>query len=252
MVSTTLYMTSIGSPTLKPPIPLEAVNRAIEARAVAVGTPEEAINTMRVYEEIGADQVTFGVLSDDTPFDAAAVKATLAKLRTVRELRRENLAARHGGYRQETFVEGLSQIWLVLKTQIAQVAPSQAPVLIQGETGSGKEVVARLLHTQSRRANGPCIAVNCGAVSRELLESELFGYEKGAFTGATSAKPGLIAAADGGSLFLDEVGEMPGPMQVSLLRFLDRNEYRPVGSARTLRASPGSARALAARVTTSR
>ena len=109
-------------------------------------------------------------------------------------------------------------------------------MLIQGETGSGKEVVARLLHAQSRRADGPCIAVNCGAVSRELLESELFGYEKGAFTGATTAKPGLIAAADGGSLFLDEIGEMPGPMQVSLLRFFDRNEYRPVGSTRTLRA----------------
>ena len=111
-------------------------------------------------------------LIKDTPFDAAAVKATLAKLRTVRDLRRENLAARHGGYRQDTCVEGLSKAWLALKAQIAQVAPSQAPVLIQGETGSGKEVVARLLHTQSRRADGPCIAVNCGAVSRELLESE--------------------------------------------------------------------------------
>ena len=133
-------------------------------------------------------------------------------------------------------VKGISQAWQTLETQIAQVAPSQAPVLIQGETGSGKEVVARLLHAQSRRASGPCIAINCGAVSRELLESELFGYEKGAFTGATTAKPGLIAAAEGGSLFLDEVGEMPGPMQVSLLRFLDRNEYRPVGSTRTLRA----------------
>lgn len=154
----------------------------------------------------------------------------------MRELRRENLAARHGGYRQEAVVKGISQAWKMLETQIAQVAPSQAPVLIQGETGSGKEVVARLLHAQSRRAAGPCIAVNCGAVSRELLESELFGYEKGAFTGATTAKPGLIAAAEGGSLFLDEVGEMPGPMQVGLLRFLDRNEYRPVGSTRTLRA----------------
>lgn len=175
-------------------------------------------------------------LIKDTPFDGAAVKGALAKLRTVRELRRENLAARHGGYRQEAVVKGISQAWKMLETQIAQVAPSQAPVLIQGETGSGKEVVARLLHAQSRRAAGPCIAVNCGAVSRELLESELFGYEKGAFTGATTAKPGLIAAAEGGSLFLDEVGEMPGPMQVGLLRFLDRNEYRPVGSTRTLRA----------------
>lgn len=174
-------------------------------------------------------------LVKDTPFDGAAVKAALAKLRTVRRLRRENLAARHGGYKQDRIVECVSQAWRSLNAQIAQVAPSQAPVLIQGETGSGKEVVARLLHAQSHRAEGPCIAVNCGAVSRELLESELFGYEKGAFTGATTAKPGLIAAADGGSLFLDEIGEMPGPMQVSLLRFLDRNEYRPVGSTRTLR-----------------
>ncbi len=175
-------------------------------------------------------------LIKDTPFDGATVKAAVTKLRMVRELRRENLAARHGGYRQDAIVDGVSQSWHTLKTQIAQVAPSQVPVLIQGETGSGKEVAARLLHTYSHRANGPCIAVNCGAVSRELLESELFGYEKGAFTGATTAKPGLIAAAEGGSLFLDEVGEMPGPMQVSLLRFLDQNEYRPVGSTRTLRA----------------
>ncbi|MCC6967078.1 MAG: sigma-54-dependent Fis family transcriptional regulator [Nitrospira sp.] len=175
-------------------------------------------------------------LIKDTPFDGAAVKAALAKLRTVRDLRRENLAARHGGYRQDDIVDGTSQSWRTLKSQIAQVAPSQATVLIQGETGSGKEVVARLLHAQSRRANGPCIAVNCGAVSRELLESELFGHEKGAFTGAAQTKPGLIAAAEGGSLFLDEIGDMPGPMQVSLLRFLDRNEYRPVGSTRTLRA----------------
>ncbi|MCS6291017.1 MAG: sigma-54-dependent Fis family transcriptional regulator [Nitrospira sp.] len=175
-------------------------------------------------------------LIKDTPFDGAAVTAALARLRTVRELRRENLAARHGGYRQDAIVEGTSQAWRTVKAQIAQVAPSQASVLIQGETGSGKDVVARLLHAHSRRADGPFIAVNCGAVSRELLESELFGYEKGAFTGAAQSKPGLIAAAEGGSLFLDEIGEMPGPMQVSLLRFLDRNEYRPVGSTRTLRA----------------
>ena len=175
-------------------------------------------------------------LVKDIPFDGAAVKAALAKLRTVRDLRRENLAARHGGYQHDVLVEGTSPAWLRLKAQIAQVAPANAPVLIQGETGSGKEVVARLLHAQSRRSAGPFIAVNCGAVSRELLESELFGHEKGAFTGAGTSKAGLIAAADGGTLFLDELGEMPGPMQVSLLRFLDRGEYRPVGSTRTLHA----------------
>jgi len=175
-------------------------------------------------------------LVKETPFDAGVVKAALTKLKTVRALRKENLAARHGGFTRDVIVEGPSQAWQKLKIQIAQVAPSNAPVLIQGETGSGKEVVARLLHDFSRRASGPFLAINCGAVSRELLESELFGHEKGAFTGATGAKIGLIAAAEGGTLFLDELGEMPGPMQVSLLRFLDRNEYRPVGSTRTLHA----------------
>ena len=175
-------------------------------------------------------------LVKETPFDAGVVKAALSKLKTVRALRKENVAARHGGFTRDVIVEGPSKAWRILKNQIAQVAPSNAPVLIQGETGSGKEVAARLLHDFSRRATGPFLAINCGAISRELLESELFGHEKGAFTGATGTKIGLIAAAEGGTLFLDELGEMPGPMQVSLLRFLDRNEYRPVGSTRTLQA----------------
>lgn len=176
-------------------------------------------------------------LVKETPFDAGVVKAALNKLKTVRALRKENLAARHGGFSRDVIIEGPSRAWQKLKAQIAQIAPSNAPVLIQGETGSGKEIAARLLHDLSRRASGPFLAVNCGAVSRELLESELFGHEKGSFTGATAAKPGLIAAAEEGTLFLDELGEMPGPMQVSLLRFLDRGEYRPVGSTRTLQAN---------------
>ena len=173
-------------------------------------------------------------LVKDTPFEPVIVKAALSKLKTVRGLRQENFAARHGGFTRDVIVEGPSTTWQKLKVQIAHVAPANAPVLIQGETGSGKEVVARLLHDLSKRAGGPFIGVNCGAISRELLESELFGHEKGAFTGAASAKIGLIAAAEGGTLFLDELGDMPGPMQVSLLRFLDRGEYRPVGSTRTL------------------
>ncbi|HXX73733.1 MAG TPA: sigma-54 dependent transcriptional regulator [Nitrospiraceae bacterium] len=176
-------------------------------------------------------------LVKDTPFDPTVVKAALTKLMTMRSLKQENLAARHGGFTRDVIVEGSSPAWQKLKAQIVQVAPANAPILIQGETGSGKEVVARLLHDLSRRADGPFIAINCGAVSRELLESELFGHEKGSFTGATSAKLGLIAAAEGGTLLLDEIGEMPGPMQVSLLRFLDRGEYRPVGSTRALHAN---------------
>lgn len=192
------------------------------------GDVKDAVEAMK--------QGAWDFLIKDTPFDGTTVKAALAKLRTVRALRRENLAARRGGFTRDAIVEGTSKAWQQLKAQVLQVAASQAPVLIQGETGSGKEVVARLLHDLSGKAGGPFLAVNCGAVSRELLESELFGHEKGAFTGATGAKIGLVAAAEGGTLFLDEIGEMPAPMQVSLLRFLDRGEYRPVGSTRTLQA----------------
>jgi DNA-binding NtrC family response regulator len=181
-------------------------------------------------------QGAWDFLIKDTPFDGTAVTAALAKLRTVRALRKENLAARRGGFTRDVIVEGPSRAWQELKTQITHVAPTNAPVLIQGETGSGKEVVARLLHEFSSRSDGPFLAINCGAISRELLESELFGHEKGAFTGAAGARIGLVAAAEGGTLFLDEIAEMPGPMQVSLLRFLDRGEYRPVGSTRTLQA----------------
>lgn len=181
-------------------------------------------------------QGAWDFLVKDTPFDAATVQSALNKLKTLRALRKENVAARRGGFTRDTIVAGSSRAWQELREQIARVAPSNAPVLIQGETGSGKEVVARLLHDLSRRAAGPFLAVNCGAVSRELLESELFGHEKGAFTGAAGPKIGLVAAAEGGTLFLDELGEMPGPMQVGLLRFLDRGEYRPVGSTRTLQA----------------
>jgi DNA-binding NtrC family response regulator len=181
-------------------------------------------------------QGAWDFLIKDTPFDGTAVKAALAKLLTVRALRQENLAARRGGYTRNVIIEGSSSIWTRLKTQIAKAASSKAPVLLQGETGSGKEVVARLVHELSGRAHGPFLAINCGAMNRELLESELFGHEKGAFTGAVGAKTGLVTAAGGGTLFLDELAEMPAPMQVSLLRFLDQGEYRPVGSTRTFHA----------------
>jgi DNA-binding NtrC family response regulator len=192
------------------------------------GDVKDAVEAMK--------QGAWDFLIKDTPFDGTAIKAALAKLRTVRTLRQENLAARRGGYTRDVIVEGSSETWTTMKKQVAQAARSRAPVLIQGETGSGKEVVARLLHDLSGRAIGPFLAINCGSMNRELLESELFGHEKGAFTGATGTKIGLVAAAEGGTLFLDELGEMPGSMQVSLLRFLDRGEYRPVGSTRSLQA----------------
>jgi len=189
------------------------------------GDVKDAVEAMK--------QGAWDFIIKDTPFDGAAVKAALGKLRTVRALRQENLAARRGGYTRDVIIEGSSPVWKTLKTHIGKAASSKAPVLLLGETGSGKEVVARLVHELSGRTHGPFLAINCGAMNRELLESELFGHEKGAFTGAVGPKTGLVTAASGGTLFLDELAEMPASMQVSLLRFLDRGEYRPVGSTRT-------------------
>lgn len=175
-------------------------------------------------------------LVKETPFDPGTVKAALSRLARMRSLRRENLALRLGTRDGERMVPGSSAAWKALADLMERIAPARAPVLIQGETGSGKELVARTLHRLSPRRDEPFLAVNCGAVSGQLLESELFGHEKGAFTGATASKIGLIAAAEGGTLFLDEIGEMSGAMQVSLLRVLDRGEYRQVGGTRTMRA----------------
>ena len=107
-----------------------------------------------------------------------------------------------------------------LRSLVAQVAPKMANVLLQGESGTGKEVVARAIHDCSTRSRAPFVAVNCGAIPAELLESELFGHEKGAFTGAVAARKGRFELAEGGTLFLDEIGDMSFDMQVKLLRVL--------------------------------
>ncbi len=117
-----------------------------------------------------------------------------------------------------------------LKENIKKVAPYDVNVLILGESGTGKEVVAKAIHQLSGRKNKPFVAINCAALPPELLESELFGYKKGAFTGAVADKKGLIEKADGGTLFLDEIGDMPLPLQAKLLRFLETKRFIPLGS----------------------
>jgi len=124
---------------------------------------------------------------------------------------------------------GESQSMRDIRSKIDKVARSQAPVYISGESGSGKELVAKLIHQQSPRHEASFIAVNCGAIPHELMESEFFGHKKGSFTGATTDKQGLFQAADGGTLFLDEVADLPLALQVKLLRAIQEKKVRPVG-----------------------
>ena len=118
---------------------------------------------------------------------------------------------------------------------VESVAGSDANILVQGENGTGKELIANALHYNSKRAKGPFIKINCAAIPKDLIESELFGYKKGAFTGAQNDKEGLLEMAEGGSLLLDEIGEMPPYLQTKLLRVLQEREYRPIGSDRIVR-----------------
>jgi transcriptional regulator with PAS, ATPase and Fis domain len=135
-----------------------------------------------------------------------------------------------------TDVIGSSNSLVEVYEVIDRVADTECTVLITGESGTGKELVARAVHNASDRASGPFVAINCGAIPENLLESELFGHARGAFTGAHAAKAGRIAGAEGGTLFLDEIGELPLTLQVKLLRVLQSHEYSPVGDTRTMRA----------------
>ncbi|MGY8871314.1 MAG: sigma-54-dependent transcriptional regulator [Pseudomonadales bacterium] len=136
---------------------------------------------------------------------------------------------------QHTEITGKCDAMLSLFSRIAKVARTDATVLVLGESGTGKELVARAIHEQSSRAKAPMISVNCAAIPESLIESELFGHEKGSFTGADTSRCGLIEAADNGTLFLDEIGELPLEAQARLLRFLQEGEIRKVGSIQSIK-----------------
>ena len=171
----------------------------------------------------------------EKPVDAERLLDKLDKALKRRSLMDENeqlKAKLEDRYKFRNGIIGKSKKMQELFELVESVAASEANILIQGENGTGKELIANAIHIHSKRAKGPFIKINCAAIPKDLIESELFGYKKGAFTGATMDKEGLFEMAEGGSLLLDEIGEMPPYLQTKLLRVLQEREYRPIGSDR--------------------
>jgi formate hydrogenlyase transcriptional activator len=193
----------------------------LEALAVQVAL---AVENMRVHEELTARAAT-----------NARLLAEVEQL--TNRLQRENVYLQEEIRKEHNFVEmvGSSPALLATLRRVEQVAPTDSTVLISGETGTGKELIARAIHDRSPRRDRPLVKVNCAAISAGLVESELFGHVKGAFTGALERRHGRFELADGGTLLLDEVGELPLETQVKLLRILQEQEFEPVGSSRTVR-----------------
>ena len=171
------------------------------------------------------------------PFKLSDVEAVLRRAAEKRQLQEENTALRRMVVQAEdaSAILGEDPAMRSLLHMVERVAPSNAPVLISGETGTGKGLIARAIHRASPRADHPFLVINCSAFQDQLLESELFGHEKGAFTGAVGAKAGLFEVADAGTVFLDEVAEMSPAMQAKLLQVLDTGELRRVGGTRLRR-----------------
>jgi DNA-binding NtrC family response regulator len=172
------------------------------------------------------------------PFDPDQLSLVMERVIASKALRDENIALREQlAEHREAIIDGFvaqSESMQNVFSIIEDVAPSSAPVLITGETGVGKELIAHTIHTNSEQSYGPFVAINCGALSETLLESELFGHEMGAFTGAAKARRGRLEMANNGTLFLDEVGEISTKMQVALLRVLEEKTFERVGGSRAI------------------
>jgi DNA-binding NtrC family response regulator len=195
--------------------------------------PDTPVVLITAYAEPGAamDAISSGAADYlAKPVDIVVLRATVARALERRRLAKENRSLRSAIAERKILV-GTCPPMLQLYKEIAHVAPTDATVLITGESGSGKELVARTIHERSRRANHPFIAFNCASLTEGLLESELFGHEKGAFTGANAPHKGLFETAEGGTIFLDEIGDVPTKMQGELLRVLQESEVRRVGAS---------------------
>ena len=193
----------------------------------AYGTVESAVGAMKA----GASDYVL------KPFSLAELMLVIRKELASHQLRQENRDLREAlgrRYEYKNIIARSSKMQAVLSL-VERAAPTNATVLVGGESGVGKDLVARAIHEHSNRASGPFVKINSTAIPENLLESELFGYEKGAFSGATSAKPGKFETADKGTLFLDEIGDVPPPTQVKLLRVLQDREFERLGATKTLK-----------------
>ncbi len=217
------------------------------AKVIVVSGQGEKQNALRA---VGAGAYDFLC----KPADMDELRLVLQRCVYLAELEREYRAMQHNG-RADVFEDllGASPQMQTVFDFVRKVAPTSAPVLILGESGTGKEMVAKALHRLSAQKSGPFVAINCNTIPENLLESELFGHEKGAFTGAHMQRKGHVESAAGGTLFLDEIGELPAPVQVKLLRFLQEKCFQRVGGrqeiqsdARVLAATNRNLQALAA------
>ncbi|MCZ8095686.1 MAG: sigma-54 dependent transcriptional regulator [Acidovorax sp.] len=216
-------------PHMDPEIGLELIPRFAPAPVVVLTGHGDHALALRATELGAWDFLT-------KPIDPDMLRFVVARGLRKARLDAELAALRAGQSQDDLGLLGQAAATVQLRALVRRVAPTQVSVLVLGPTGTGKELVARALHACSARKSEPFVAIHCGALSAELLESELFGHMKGSFTGAYRDQPGLVEAAHGGTLFLDEVGEMPPPMQVKLLRFLQEGTFVPVGGRSQKRA----------------
>lgn len=199
--------------------------------------PDTAFILMTAYGNLGHAMSTIRAGADDyliKPFDKSQLLYTLARVSTVQQLQRDNRHLREAVEQRDQLVEliGRSEAMQQVFRRVQKIAPTKATVLLYGESGTGKELAARALHKLSERSTAPFVALNCAALPETLFEAELFGAEKGAYTGADKLKIGRIEAAAGGSLFLDEIGELPLSLQAKLLRVLQEGSYQRLGNPR--------------------